>query len=176
MEKNSKRFIKILVIVALLFVVVQTEILSQNEASLVKTGDVMPEFKLESAKGIIHSADLKGKVVLINFFATWCPPCKKELPYIEKRIWAKHKENPDFKLLIVGRNHTQKEMDKFKGDKFGLPFYPDKDRGMYSKFALSTIPRNYIVGKSGKIIYSSLGFSLKDFEEMIIVLEKELAN
>ncbi|MGQ1788370.1 TlpA family protein disulfide reductase [Saccharicrinis sp. GN24d3] len=167
---------KTILLLGLLSGVLGSECLAQDVASLVKAGDLMPAFNLKSADENISSSDLKGKVVLINFFATWCPPCIKELPYVKKEIADKYKNRKDFKLLVVGREHTQAEMDKFKAEKFDLPFYPDKDRAMYGKFAMNTIPRNYVIDKSGKIIYASTGFSIEEFEKMLDLLKRELQN
>ena len=65
-------------------------------------GDMAPAFSLTTADGTEFSLPETGKVVLINFFATWCGPCQVELPHIE-RVWAKHKDDEDFRLLVIGR-------------------------------------------------------------------------
>lgn len=147
---------------------------AQDTSDLVKLGDQVPDFYLKNNEEIISPQSLEGKVVVIDFFATWCPPCIKELPLVEKYIWNKYKDNQNFKLLVVGRNHSKEELTKFGKDKFTMPFYPDKERVMYSKFAINTIPRNYVLNKSGKIIYSSSGFTMESFNKMLEVIEKEL--
>ncbi|TLX75810.1 TlpA family protein disulfide reductase [Labilibacter sediminis] len=147
---------------------------AQDESGLVVIGDMAPEFQLNDGKETITLSSLKGKVVLVNFFATWCPPCRKELPYVEEQVWKKYKNNPNFKLLVVGRNHSQEELIAFNKDKFEMPFYPDKDRQIFSKFAINTIPRNYVINKQGKIIYASTGFTLDSFSEMLKVIDKAL--
>ncbi len=76
-------------------------VFAQEEGSgdILKVNENMPEFVLKGKNGVIKSEDLKGKVVMVNFFATWCPPCRKELPHVQKEIWDKYKGNKDFKLL-----------------------------------------------------------------------------
>lgn len=146
-----------------------------DDANIVKVGDVAPNFTVITPDGDVTTADLKGKVVLVNFFATWCPPCVKELPVLEKEVWNKYKDNKDFVLLVIGREHTPKELKKFAEDKgLNLPFCPDEDRNIFSQFAKQSIPRNYIINKGGKIIYASKGYSHKEFEHMIDVLKRQL--
>ena len=172
----NKRLWSALLLSWFMSVFLASNCLAQDAASIVHVGDSMPSFSLTSSAGTIHSSDLKGKVVLINFFATWCPPCIQELPHVKKRIADEYSGHKDFALLVVGREHSLKEMEKFKANKFDLPFYPDPQRAVYAKFALNTIPRNYIVDRSGKIIYASSGFAADEFEKMLQVLERALDN
>lgn len=137
-------------------------------AQEIKTGQVIPSFTIKSEEGMIRSSDLKGKVVLINFFATWCKPCMLELPHLQTEIWEKYKNDKRFSLLIIGREHSQSEIAEFKAKKgFQLPIYPDEDRSAYSLFAKEYIPRNYIMDKDGKVVFSSVGFNEAEFKEMI---------
>ena len=144
--------------------------------TLVSLGMQSPNFTYEVSKGkIATSKDLKGKVVLINFFATWCGPCRMELPKIQSDIWNKHQSNPKFAMLTFGREHTWKEVEKFKADnKFQFPFYPDPKRGVYGKFAKQTIPRSFLLDEEGKIIYLSEGFEEKHFNELVKLIDSKL--
>ncbi len=147
---------------------------AQENPDNVKVGDAVPSFKLEKSSGAVASNDLKGKVVLINFFATWCPSCVKELPQLQAKIWNKYKDNSNFELLVVGREHSEEELAKFTKDKYTMPFYPDEVRKTYKLFAENTIPRNYILDKDGKIVYMLTGYSEEDFNEMLSVLDNLL--
>lgn len=144
-------------------------LLAQDEATLVKVGDKAPNFTIESENGKTKQlSDLKGKVVWINFFATWCPPCRQELPHLQKEVYNKLKSNPNFELIILGREHSWEEINKFKTDnKFNMPFYPDLGRKVFSLYANQNIPRNFIIDKEGKIAVASTGFNEKEFEEII---------
>lgn len=146
---------------------------NEDESDKVVVGEKAPDFKVVTPDGELNVADLRGKVVLVNFFATWCGPCLKELPVLQKEVWEKYKSNDDFVLLVIGREHSAKELEKFAKEKeFDLPFCPDENRQIFSKFAAQSIPRNYIIDKGGKIIYASKGYSHSEFEHMISVLKK----
>ena len=139
-------------------------------------GSDMPSFTIESSVyGKITSADLKGKVVLINLFATWCPPCQKELAEVQQVLWPKYKDNKNFKMLVLGREHTDADLEKYNQKKgFTFPLYPDPARGVFSKFADQTIPRTYLYGKDGKLVYSSIGYSSEEFAKLMDAIEKAL--
>ena len=142
---------------------------AQDEFTLVKTGDAAPDFTFETAPGkTMKLSDLKGKVVWINFFATWCGPCRAELPHLQKEVYDKLKSEKNFQLIILGREHSWEEINKFKTEqKFDMPFSPDPGRKAFSLYAKQNIPRNFIIDKNGKIAVTSTGFNEKEFEEII---------
>lgn len=165
-------------IVLLLSVVLMSLNLSaQNtEDTLVKNGDEVPAFTLNSEKyGTVNSKDLKGKVVLISIFATWCGPCQKELAEVQSTLWPKYKDNKDFVLLVVGREHTDAQLEKYNEKKgFTFPLYPDPKREVTSKFAKQYIPRAFLVDKEGKIIYNSVGFTEEEFQKLMTTIDEAL--
>ena len=166
---------KHLFLISILFIF-SINLFSQDEATLVKVGDKAPNFTIELENGKTKQlSELKGKVVWINFFATWCPPCRQELPHLQREVYDKLKNNPNFELIILGREHTWAEINKFKADnKFNMPFYPDLERKVFSLYAKQNIPRNFIIDKEGKIAIASTGFTEKEFAEIIEKLEKLL--
>ena len=148
----------------------------EKEGTLTKVGDAVPVFNFEIEKGkTISINDYKGKLILINLFATWCPPCNAELPEVQKRIWEKYKGNPGFVFFVFGREEGWDKLIPFKEKKgFTFPILPDVGRGVFKQFALQTIPRNIIVDEKGKIIYQSIGYEPKEFSEMIELIDTHL--
>ena len=142
----------------------------------VKIGDPIPAITLHSeVYGKVTPADLKGKVVLVSLFATWCPPCQLELADIQKSLYSKYKDNPKFKLLVIGREHTDADLTKYnKRKNFSFPLYPDPKRKVFSLFADQSIPRVYLFGKDGKLIYTSSGYSKEEFQELMQAIEAAL--
>jgi peroxiredoxin len=154
-------------------------ILSQEDymkSSLVQLNETAPEFSFTTNDGkTVKLSDYKGKVILINFFATWCGPCMKEMPYIQKDLWEKLKNNDTFIIMSFGRDHSQEEVNKFiESKKFTFPIFADKDKSIYNLFATKYIPRNYLIDSNGKVIYASTGFSEKEFEELKATINKHL--
>lgn len=146
------------------------------QAQELKVGDALPEFELKSSVyGDIKPADLKGKVVLVSLFATWCGPCQKELAEVQSTLWPKHKDNKDFKMLVIGREHTDEDLQKYNERKmFTFPLYPDPKREVFSMFAEKSIPRAYLFDKKGKLIYASMGYTEEEFKKLMEAIEKAL--
>ncbi len=165
---------KFALLLAVMFFTVS--LVAQQKGKELALGSEMPQFTLNSSVyGDLNSADLKGKVVLVSMFATWCGPCQLELAEIEKVLWPKYKDNAGFKLVVIGREHTDAQLADYNRKKgFTFPLYPDPKRGAYSKFAESTIPRAYLYDKEGKLVYSSIGYSKDEFAKLLKAIEEAL--
>ncbi len=141
------------------------------------TGDPVPGFTITTIDGQeIDMEKLKGKVVLLNFFATWCNPCMVEMPSLQKKIWERFKDD-DFFLLALGREHTVEEMKEFvKVKGFTFPVAADTGRAVFKKFAVQNIPRNVIVDKNGNIVYQSVGYTKEEFMRMVDLIAKRISE
>lgn len=142
----------------------------------VNIGDQVPYFSVENKEGKnISSQDLKGKVVLLNFFATWCPPCREELPRLQKELWDALGNKEDFTILVLAREQGWDKLDPFmESHKYTFPVFPDLNRKVFSLFAEQSIPRNVLLNKEGKIIYQSIGYTPKEFTDLVNLIHSEL--
>ena len=147
-----------------------------DTTTLTRIGDKAPVFTCKTIDGkIIDLSNLQGKIVLINFFATWCGPCNLELPVLQKNIWDKYINNGNFQLIILGRQHNETEVMKFvQSKKFTMPFAPDPERKIYGLYATQFIPRNVIIGKDGRIIFQSMGYTPEEFRKIEEILAENL--
>lgn len=176
MIKNLLIFIAIMVFALQGFTQEKKEI-KFEEFDITKVGQDVPDFKIETIDGKTYQmSELKGKTVMLVFFATWCAPCMKEMPLIETEIWEKYK-SPDFLVIALGRDHSMDEIVKFNQTKgFTFTLAPDPGHAVYGKFFKQYIPRNVLIDKSGKIIYQKQGYREEDSKVLKALIEKEISS
>lgn len=176
-EPNKEKVMKrvFIFMVSLLVLGTLARVNAQEKETLVKVGDDVPEFVVEMFDGQkINIKDLKGKIVLINFWATWCPPCQEELKRVQKEIIDRFK-GKDFVFLAISREESKEQVKKFRErNGYTFPMGLDPERRIYSKFATATIPRNFIIDKKGKIVEIEIGYTKEAFSKMIEKLERLL--
>lgn len=125
------------------------------------------EFDFEDGKGNIQNTSaLIGKVVFINFWASWCPPCRAELPSIEM-LYSKFRNNPDVTFLIMNEDADLSMAKEFleKG-KYSFPIYKAKSNPPMEIYS-GTLPTTIILGKNGKVIFRHEGFANYGSEKFI---------
>ena len=145
---------------------------------IVKVGQALPEIELILTDGKkVTSSDLKGKVVMLQFTASWCGVCRKEMPHIESEIWQKHKNNSNFSLIGVDMDEPVDKVKKFADDmKITYPLALDPGGKIFYTFAAkgAGVTRNIIVDKTGKIVYMTRLYKENEFNEMKEVIELSL--
>jgi peroxiredoxin len=151
------------------------QIIPKEYGFIVEIGQQIPEIEFALTDGTtVKTSDLKGKVVMLQFTASWCSVCRKEMPHIEKEIWQKHKNNKDFALFGVDMNEPVEKVIKFGNDmKITYPLALDPGAKIFYTFAAKSagITRNVIIDKSGKIVYMTRLFKQDEFDEMVEVIK-----
>lgn len=144
----------------------------RNESnSLVSVGESAPSFSVTDTEGRrFDLQEQRGKVVLINFFATWCGPCMEELPHLQK-MTDELRANQDFVLIVIGREETPEKVADFRRKReYRFRMAADEDRSVFAKYAKESIPRNYLISRTGKIVFASAGM----YEEELVKLRNEI--
>ncbi len=149
-----------------------------DEGYVVKVGDEAPDFTIRETGGKSYQlSSLRGKVVMLQFTASWCSVCLSEMPHIEKEIWQPKK---DAGLVVIGidRDEPVETVQRFQ-KKSGVtyPLALDPGAEIFGLFAQKDagVTRNVIVGRSGKIIFLTRLFKREEFEQMKKVIVAELA-
>jgi len=140
-----------------------------------KVGGRIPQFTVTTLDGKrISSTEVKGKVLVLNLWATWCAPCKVEMPRLEREIWKNSNPN-DFVMVAIAREETTEQITAFrKAYGFTFPMAADPDRSIFKLFASAGIPRTYVIGRDGTVLYQSLGYQEAEFSKLKSVIEAEL--
>ncbi|WPX08041.1 TlpA family protein disulfide reductase [Anaerocellum danielii] len=112
-------------------------------------------FKLVSVDGKEYSiSDFKGRKVLLNFFATWCPPCRAEIPDFERF----HRENKDVVLLGINIQEDKETVKEFLNS-MGVtyPVLLDRDGNVSAQFGIEGIPTTFLLDENGRIVAKNVG-------------------
>lgn len=145
-----------------------------------KVNDVASGFTVEMINGKkINLADLKGKVVLLNYWATWCAPCLIEFAEFPEKILEPFKDK-NFVLLAISigesRATVEEKMDKMK--KYGVNFNVglDPTKEIWDKYAVGAIPKSFLIDKNGTIKYVSIGNAEGNVDKLSAEIERLLAE
>jgi Thiol-disulfide isomerase and thioredoxins len=117
----------------------------------------LPDFAAHRLDGsTLKLGDFKGKVLLLNFWATWCPPCRAEMPALES-LWTKTKDKAFAIMGVSVGEKTQTVKDFIAKAGYSYPIFVDEDGELGSRFGARSIPTTYIIDKSGQAIAGKVG-------------------
>ncbi len=147
---------------------------------IVRVGEMAPDFEMELTDGQkVKLSDLRGKVVMLQFTASWCGVCRKEMPFIEKDIWKKHQSNPNFALYGVDRDEPLETVKAF-AEKTGVTYPLGLDPGadIFAKYAdrKAGITRNVLIDKTGKMVMLTRLYNEEEFATLCKKIDELLAQ
>lgn len=158
----------------------QKELVEKADSNgyVVFDGDKAPDFTVTLTDGRqLKLSDLRGKLVMIQFTASWCGVCRKEMPFIERDIWQRHKDNPNFVLIGIDRDEPLEKVVNFaKQTGVTYPLGLDPGANIYAKYALrkSGITRNILIDKDGTIIKRTRLYKEDEFSSLVETIDKYL--
>ena len=145
---------------------------------IVKVGEMAPDFTVTLTDGKqVNLSTLRGKVVMLQFTASWCGVCRKEMPFIEKDIWLKHKNNPNFALIGIDRDEPLDKVLAFaKATGVTYPLGIDPGADIFAKYALrdSGITRNVLIDRDGKIVKLTRLYNEEEFTSLVQKIDEML--
>ena len=170
---------KILIIFFIPFIIYS----QNNRGYIVELKEESPYFNIEiNDKEFFNLSKATGKVIMLQFTASWCSVCIKEMPFIEKEIWQKHKNNDDFILIGLAkdtekRNQREQEI-QLMINQTGVtyPIISDYNSKIFNLFAeeKAGVTRNIIIDKNGQIAFLTRLFEREEFNEMKNIINELL--
>lgn len=160
--------------------VTETQSSRENESESYKltVSNKANDFTVEMISGEkVKLSDLKGKVIMLNFWATWCSPCLMEFHEIPSEI-LKPFHDKDFELIAIARGETKEKVAKKmndlknKGIDFNVGFDPDEQ--IWNMYATDMIPKNFIIDQEGIIRYVSTGYTEDSIDKIASEISKLL--
>ena len=144
---------------------------------IVELGELAPDFTMEFLTGEkVTLSNLRGKVVVLQFTASWCSVCRKEMPHLEKDVWQEFKDN-DLILIGVDRDEPLETVIQFQKDMgTTYPIALDPGAEIFGLFAdkNSGVTRNVVIDKNGKIVFLTRLFEEKEYNQMIDIIKSLL--
>lgn len=131
-----------------------------------KVGKASPSFTLDSLDGTKVTVGQSGRITVINFWATWCPPCLEEMPELEE-FAKKNQQKINFYAVNL-KESNEKVSDFMDKHKYTMPVLLDKDGGVAKQFQITAIPTTIIVDKNGLIKHRQSGAMTRNELEGII--------
>lgn len=154
------------------------EVTPDSVGYLVKVGDMAPDFTVELTDGSkVTLSTLRGKLVMLQFTASWCGVCRKEMPFIESDIWQPNKERKDFVLIGIDRDEPLEKVKEFaQQTKVTYPLGLDPGADIFALYAdrQAGITRNVLIDPDGRIIKLTRLYNPEEFASLVALINERL--
>ena len=146
-----------------------------ESTTLIHAGDVAPDFTVEMLDGKrVTLSSLRGKVVLVSFWATWCPPCRQEMSHMQEGVIDRF-AGSDLVVLPISRGEKRETVEKFiEKMGYGFPVGLDIDQSIYSKYASNYVPRSVVINREGEVVYVAVGYDEQIAQEIGAAIAESL--
>ncbi|MBQ8673569.1 MAG: TlpA family protein disulfide reductase [Bacteroides sp.] len=147
---------------------------------IVRVGQMAPDFTVTLTDGSsVTLSQLRGRVVMLQFTASWCGVCRKEMPFIERDIWQKHKNNKEFALIGIDRDEPLEKVIAFgRQTKVTYPLALDPGADVFARYALrkAGITRNVLIDREGRIVMLTRLYNPEEFAALTREIDRLLAE
>ncbi len=167
---RSKNIVLLLVLFGMIFMM-----MFQNrpvEIASIQEGVSAPDFLLKDIEGRdVSLADFRGKLVFLNFWATWCPPCREEMPSMEK-LYRTMQGRP-FEMLAVSIDDDPKRVERYRSSmEYTFPILMDQNQKVAALYRTTGVPETFLIGPDGTILYKVIGpLDWEDSENLAVIEE-----
>ncbi|WP_201715578.1 thiol-disulfide oxidoreductase ResA [Rossellomorea arthrocnemi] len=155
MDKKKRRLvirISLLSIFTFLIGYVLYTNITNSNSGMIQAGDQAPDFQLETLKGeTVKLSDFKGQGIFLNFWATYCPPCKEEMPYMQNQY--EEFKDKGVTILAIDVGEPKVTVDKF-AKRYGLtfPILLDQNQEVLDSYGVGPIPVTFLIDEDGKVV------------------------
>ena len=156
----------------------QNDIQADQNGYIVYEGDKAPDFQVTLTNGQhVRLSDLRGKLVMLQFTASWCGVCRKEMPFIESDIWQPYRQNSNFFLVGIDRDEPLEKVLKFaETTKVTYPLALDPGADVFARYAQrqSGVTRNVLIDANGIIIQRTRLYEQGEFQSLVETIKQHL--
>jgi peroxiredoxin len=148
-----------------------------RSATATRIGEDAPDFEFHPLEGSPKRlSDLRGKPVVLNFFATWCGPCMTELPELDRKVAQVFSER-GVTVLVIGVGESERKIASLQRTRnFSFVMAPDEDQTISKLYVEGAIPCTYLIDGEGKIAHQVVGYSPLELDTLKTRIESALKS